>query len=232
MEKGSAKSAWNKRNTLSKYEPGGVLLSTSGKCTAHIIKNGIDNRNLGRWTWITVKGKHNSQTTIITAYRPSNQQVTSQNQLGTLRKIHTAKQPEDFWEDDLSSLILSKKEFGGVIVLGDFNDDLNKSDGKVNTFFRHLDMRELLNEKYGEGPATHSFGTTKIDGIYGTNNIVIRQGGYGGMGLSPSDHLYPWVDVAASDIVGQERDDRPPPVLRKATSKIPSVKQSFNKVFN
>ena len=191
MENGSAKSAWSKRNTLSKYEPGGVLLSTRGKCTAHIIKKGIDNRNLGRWTWITVKGKRDSQTTIITAYRPINQQVTAQNQLGTLRKIHTSKQPEEFWEDDLASLILSKKELGGVIVIGDFNDDLNKNDGKVNTFFRHLDMRELLNEKHGEGPATHSFGTTKIDGIFGTSNKFIRQGGYGGIGLSPSDHLYP-----------------------------------------
>ena len=156
-----------------------------------MIKNGIDNRNLGRWTWITVKGKRDSQTTIITAYRPINQQVTAQNQLGTLRKIHTSKQPEEFWEDDLASLILSKKELGGVIVIGDFNDDLNKNDGKVNTFFRHLDMRELLNEKHGEGPATHSFGTTKIDGIFGTSNKFIRQGGYGGIGLSPSDHLYP-----------------------------------------
>ena len=80
------------------------------------------------------------QTTINTAYRQITQQVTAQNQLRTLRKIHTVKQPEEFWEDDLTSLILSKKELGGVIVIGDFNDDLKKFDGKVNTFFRNLDM--------------------------------------------------------------------------------------------
>ena len=231
-EKGTAQAAWNKRNTLSKYEPGGVLLTTSGKCTSHVIKKGKDNRNLGRWTWITVKGKQHTQTTIITVYRPTNQQITAQNQLGTLRKIHTVKQPEEFWEDDLATLITEKKELGGVIAIGDFNDDLNRFDGKVNTFFRNLDMRELLNEKYGEGPATHSFGSTKIDGIFGTTAIFIRQGGYGGMGLSPSDHLYPWIDIAAGDIVGYERDDRPPPVLRKTTSKIPSVKKSFNTKLN
>ena len=232
MERGTAKSAWNRRNTLSRYEPGGVLLSTRDKSTAHVIKRGNDNRSLGRWTWITLKGKQNIHTTVITVYRPTNQQVTAQNQLGTIRKINCIKQPEDFWNEDLTTLIQSKKGLGGVLVMGDFNDNLNDYEGKINTFFQQLGLREVLNEKYGEGPPTHSFGSTKIDGIFATAEISIRQGGYGGMQLSPSDHLYPWIDIEAKDIVGLERDDRPPPIIRKATSKIPTVRKAFNKSLN
>ena len=91
VERGTAKSAWNRRNTLSKYEPGGVLLSTRDKSTAHIVKKGNDNRNLGRWTWITLKGKQNLHTTIITVYRPTNHQATALNQLGAIRKINCVK---------------------------------------------------------------------------------------------------------------------------------------------
>ena len=93
-------------------------------------------------------------------------------------------------------------------------------------------MRELVTEKYGPGPATYSLGSDTIDGIYATSGIAIRQGGYGGDDLAPSDHLYPWVDIEEADIVGTARDDRPPPILRKATSAIPSVKEVFNDILN
>ena len=52
------------------------------------------------------------------------------------------------------------------------------------------------------------------------------------MQFSPSDHLYPWIDVEERDIVGSERDDRPPPLSRKTTSKIPTVRKSFSSLLN
>lgn len=61
---------------------------------------------------------------------------------------------------------------------------------------------------------------------------VIVQGGYGGMSDRPSDHLYPWIDIEEEVIVGNARDDRPPPILCKATSKIPSVKNEFDRLLN
>ena len=53
---------------------------TKDRSTAHTIKRGIDERNLGRWTWVTVKGKQQLKTSIITIYRATNKQVTAQNQ--------------------------------------------------------------------------------------------------------------------------------------------------------
>ena len=86
VEKGLTTSDWNRRRGSSRFEPGGVMLLTKDKATAHIVTKGKDERRLGRWTWVTIKGKFDRLTTIISAYRAINEQVTSQNQLGTLRK--------------------------------------------------------------------------------------------------------------------------------------------------
>jgi hypothetical protein len=232
FKNGTATSAWNQRETRSSFEPGGVMSITQGKCSAHTIKRGKDTKNLGRWAWATFKGKQNRKTTVITTYRATNHQATAQNQLGTIRQANLSIQPETLWENDLSVLIQEKKSLGEVIVMGDFNDDLNESEGKVSKFFRSKEMREIISEKYGKGPATYQFGRNTIDGIYATARISIRQGGYGGMTVTPGDHLCPWVDIEEEDMIGTARDDRPPPILYKASSKIPTVRKAFDKALN
>jgi hypothetical protein len=232
LENGVASSAWNQRDTRSAFEPGGVMTITRDKSTAHTIKRGKDLKNLGRWAWVTVKGKQNRKTTVITTYRATNLQATAQNQLGSIRQVNVSIQPEEMWENDLARLIQEKKSIGAVIVMGDFNCNLNDSESKVSKYFRQMEMREIINEKYGKGPATYQFGRHTIDGIYATQGISIRQGGYGGVTVTPGDHLCPWVDIEEQDIVGIARDDRPPPILRKATSKIPTVRMAFDKVLN
>ena len=98
--------------------------------------------------------------------------------------------------------------------------------------FEELDMKESLNERYGDGPATYFLGSTKIDGIYSTIDIDITQGGYIDEEESPGDHKCLWIDVNEAQLIGRARDDRPPPIYRKATSKVPSVKEAFNEALN
>ena len=155
VEKGLTISDWNRRSGSSRFEPGGVMLLTKDK--AHIVKKGKDERRLGRWTWVTIKGKFDKLTTIISAYRAINEQATSQNQLCNLRKIHPSIQPEDFWEEDLIILIETKKAEGEVVVMGDFNSDLNDTNSKITRFFEGKSMREIILEKYGQGPPTHAW---------------------------------------------------------------------------
>ena len=66
VENGSSIASWNQRHHSNSVEPGGVLMLTKDRCTAHTIKKGKDERNLGLWTWMTVKVKQNLTTTIIT----------------------------------------------------------------------------------------------------------------------------------------------------------------------
>jgi hypothetical protein len=50
------------------YQPGGTLTTVTGPWTHKVAQHGSD-KKLGRWSWVTVKGKCASQTTFITAYR-------------------------------------------------------------------------------------------------------------------------------------------------------------------
>jgi hypothetical protein len=124
------------------------------------------------------------------------------------------------------------KAEGSVIVMGDFNDNLNMGEGRINKMFDELDMKETLNARYAEGPATYFLGSTKIDGIFSTIDIDITQGGYIDEEESPGDHKCLWIDVKESELIGCARDDRSPPIYRKATSKVPSVRDAFSTALN
>ena len=114
------------------------------------------------------------------------------------------------------------------MVGGDWNDDLNNDKGKIQTLMENMGMREVIITRYGKGPNTHQRGKDTIDGIFGTSGIKILRGGYTNFDCSPSDHRWLWMDIAESNIVGVKRDDRPPPIERRTTSKIPSVKEAFS----
>ena len=129
----------------------------------------------------------------------------------------------------LATSSMIKNKIGEVIVMGDLNDNLNDSQSKVNRFFESLNMNKALNSRYGKGPPSYAFGSKKSTVFIA---LMAFQCGYGGHHESPSDHLFPWIDVTETDIVGAAREDRPTPLLRKATSKIPTVRNELNKIFN
>jgi hypothetical protein len=213
----------------SRYEDGGTGIVTNRRATAHIIAHGEDARKMGRWNWITVKGKKDTTTTIISIYKPNKNQRTYERQLAKMRRIGiTTMSAEQCWYEDLRLLIeWKKRENHDIIVGGDFNDDLNKRKGKVKEYMKTMGLTEALTERYGEGPATHNRGSTTIDGVFTTQRLNILQGGYVSEFESPGDHRFLWIDLKQNDIVGEAMDSRTPAVMRRATTKIPSVKESF-----
>ena len=48
FENGTATATWN-HDSITSYEPGGTMIITRDKSTAHTIKRGTDERRLGRW---------------------------------------------------------------------------------------------------------------------------------------------------------------------------------------
>lgn len=213
------------------YEPGGTMIVTHTRSTAHTFSAQYDRFNLGRWNSITLQGKNGRHTTIISIYRPSKYQETYLRQTAYTskrRKVTPSISPEDMWYIDLRDVIQEKISLGhGVIVAGDFNDDLNDDNGRTIKFMAKLGLRELLIEKYGKGPATHIRGTKTIDGVFATANIQMETGYYMTFDRSPSDHRWIVIDIHEKVLLGTARDDLCPAILRKATSKIPSVKTAF-----
>ena len=216
----------------SQFEPGGTMIVTHSRSSAHTCDAGQDLFQLGRWNYITLKGKNGKLATLISIYRPNKGQETYLRQTAysaKRRKVLTNDQsPEMLWFADLRALIVEKQAAGHeVLVAGDFNDDLNNSAGKIHIFMTELGLREILNERYGPGPATYIRGTKKIDGVYATYGLHIESGSYTTFDESPSDHRWIVLNIFEETLIGSSRNDLSPPLLRKTTSKIPSVKQHF-----
>lgn len=231
------RSSYLASSNSSKFEPGGTMIVTNTRATAHTCQAGEDSQQLGRWNYITLKGKQDRYTTIISVYRPTKYQETFMRQTAysaKRRKILTEEvSPEELWYCDLSSLIKEKIEIGHeVLVAGDFNDDLNNAHSRTRTFMEDIGMRELLLDTYGTGPPTHIRGSTTIDGIFATQRIHMTQGLYVPFESSPSDHRWITIDILESSLIGSPRIDRVPPLLRKTTSKIPSVQTTFQKLID
>lgn len=216
-----------------KYEPGGTMIVTNSRATAHTCTAGEDSQRLGRWNYITLRGKKDQYTTIFLVYRPSRYQETHMRQVSysaKRRKVMSNEiTPEDLWYCDLGAAIEEKLSVGHeIIIAGDFNDDLSDADGKTRQFMENLGLCELLIEAYGRGPATHIRGSKTIDGVFASNGIHMNQGKYVSFEKSPGDHRWLVIDISEASLIGKSRLDRAPPILRKATSKIPSVKEKFH----
>ena len=97
-----------------------------------------------------------------------------------------------------------------------------------------LGLKEAFFDKYGENEAPNTFfrGSTTLDGMFISNELHIVQGGYINTEDSPGDHCAQWADFMDNDIVGETMEERARPLDRKATSKIPSVRDKFNLLIN
>jgi len=217
----------------STFEPGGTMVVTNTRSTAHTCEAGADSQNLGRWNYISLRGKNHNYTTIISIYRPRKFQETYIRQTSYSAKrrktIVEDPSPMDLWYSDLSILISQKiQDNHNVIIAGDFNDDLNNENCPTQKFMKNLGLKEILLETYGKGPNTHVRGSTTIDGVFATNGIHMEHGRYLSFESSPSDHRWIVLDITEASLIGSCRTDRTPPLLRKATSKIPSIKENFH----
>ena len=226
--------SWLQNDEKGKYELGGTGLITSSVGTTHTIQEGQDDKRLGRWNWITIHGKKGKKTTVISVYRPEEGQQTLERQYARLCEKQQIKDGDttlSIWESDLKELIKSfMNKNHEIIIGGDWNSNLNDKNGRVQTFLQTIGLRELVIERYGPGPNTHFRGTNTIDGIFATSGINIIRGGYTTFDCSPSDHRWVWIDISEKDLVGTQRDDRAPPLERRATTKIPSVKKAFQRL--
>jgi len=142
---------------------GGVSVVTNGTLTSHIVEQGGDNRNLGRWRWITVRGKDQKKTCFIGTYRSGEGSVCEQNQLAALRGTEEGAtqllEPNKVWKKDLTELISTKKQAAGcgIVIMGDFNQDLKDLCCDMNQIVRELGLREPLLEKYGAENAPNTY---------------------------------------------------------------------------
>ena len=228
----------NTNNKEDTRQPGGVSIITNGIATQHIVQQGGDHRKLGRWRWVVLKGKQHTKTCVIGTYRSPEGWMTNLNQLAALRDSQTETdkllEPSKVWFSDLEKLVRSKQNEGcNIVVAGDFNEDLKNKKSGVVKLMEKLNLHEAIMDKYkGDAPPTFHLGTQTIDGIYVSHNLKINQGGYIDEKYCPGDHHWLWIDIPINLALGENKEKLSKKILRKVNSKVPSIKNNFNRIIN
>jgi len=130
---------------LGNYQPGGTATIVVDRWTFRVIASGMDPFGLGRWSYITLRGKSDINICIITAYRVCNDRYTGpktayqqqKRQLSSLFHSQSKVVPLDPYRQfilDLHSWITSLQALGTQIILClDNNEELLPNKGQLIT---------------------------------------------------------------------------------------------------
>ena len=116
-----------------------------------------------------------------------------------------------------------------IIIMGDFNKDLDNPRMLININMRKIGLNNVLQKRYGKHQATHNQGSECIDSVFATPGVNVNQGGYIPFKRLPGDHKWMWLNIKLSPASNSGKILN---LTRKATSKIPSVKKEFNDRLN
>ena len=89
-----------------------------------------------------------------------------------------------------------------MIIFIDANDDMNR--GKTARMFRHLKLRDLIQERARVPDInTHFRGSKQIDGVWATEDIVCSGARFHPFWDGIGDHRPMSVDITFASLVGQ-----------------------------
>ena len=231
------KKSWLITDCRKQRQIGGTASIAVNSITSHIGSRGSDERQLGRWSWVTITDPAKIiYTTIITIYHPCRSNESGSvngQQLHQIRKRYPQISKEVFslFVQDLRKLIKSKITEGHhVMVMGDFNTNTQSRTSALILMLRGQGLRDPIYDKYGGTiPATHMNGSEPIDAIFCTHHLKIQQGGHCSGDIAVSDHKVIWVDISRQSLLGASEGILRP-IQRKLQSNHPCVRNRFNKI--
>ena len=151
-------------NNLEKKK-GGTITCVTGRWANRGIGGGQD--DLGRWSYYILQGRQGQKVTIITTYQVCQQKggvgctIYHQQQLDIEEKEYEAEKEVDVrkrFREDLKEFIRNQHSQGHtVILLADFNDDMNNFGNATNTFLRESGLKNVMTERHGEGDMPHTY---------------------------------------------------------------------------
>lgn len=215
------------------FQVGGTLTLTTGISCNRIITSGQDSRQLGRWSWVLIRGTEGITVRIITVYRPV-------KTAGPTSAYHQQKKQLLEWDIDecprQQLLIDLKNEIAKwlilgdkIIVMGDFNEDVRGR--AIHQFFSQFHMHEVILHQHGNNaPNTYRDGRHPIDGIFATQNIIPVKSGYSPVFWgADSDHRLIWADINLTELLGQDPPASWRPNIRRLKLEDPRIVLKYNK---
>ena len=165
------------------FQVGGTAIVAFDDFVFGITKQGSDSRKLGRWVWVTVTGKNNCNTTIITCYCPV--KGTSPGSVYAQHLLYMAEHnidvpnnitcPRQLFGHDLQNIIEEKERLGHqLIVCGDFNSEYDE----LKEWMLRANLSDLIVPRHGLGPRTYKRSKQMpIDCFFGSSTLKISRGG-------------------------------------------------------
>ena len=217
------------------HQQGGVISMALNNTTNRVIKSGRD-AVLGRWSWMTLKGKSNIATTIITGYRPCDN--TSGNNTVILQQSRylQAKQieecPREIWLKELGTFITNKIQDGHqIVLLTDMNDSV-VSCKRLQAWSSKIGIREVVSLTSSKEIPTHQRGRKALDGIYTSYSLQTLKAGYFPFGQIQSDHRALWLDLHVNHIFGFTPPTTITPSARRLQSNIPHIRNRWTQLYS
>jgi hypothetical protein len=147
----ASQSSSSSEEFISNYQPGGTLTIVVNQWTSRIMGKGTDPFGLGRWSYITLRGKATTKITIVTGYRVCRASPTTagvktaymQQYRGLSAKLRndgkgTTPDPCRQFILDLQAWLEHIIQDGHQVILSmDSNEDLYTSHGK----YHHLEYK-------------------------------------------------------------------------------------------
>ena len=161
------------------YLPGGTIAIILGRFVGMLQKEDIRTDKKGRWSSFTIKGKA-GQIRIINLYRipdsTSSGILTSRAQYDRhTGKVQTTKYYREEILEEIATEIRRVKSEGisDIIVSGDFNQDILSE--RLQKLIRENGLYDVhwdSNISIGRRDKTHMTGSTQIDAVLGSENVL------------------------------------------------------------
>ena len=224
-----------------KHLQGGNLLTINGHTTGRICERGSD--SLGRFCWVTLRGRRDEGVLVITAYRvchelyhnPGAFTAYQQQFTGLLTAGHSNPNPRRQILTDLLQLMRTYRAKGfRPILMMDANGDYRGDDKHFASFLNDAGLDDPFFDKFQISPPTYIRGSRRIDFIFidpALASSLVRIGHLGTHDGVMSDHAMILADFDERQLFAGVLN-RPPPrhsreILIEQTDKIQAFLLTF-----
>ena len=216
---------------------GGTSVTLFNDTALRKQQHGEDSRKLGRWTWVTIEGKSQCKTLIISAYCPCKSNGGTTTVWAQHLDAMTEWEPDLpdgiddprklFWYDLSMTVQAATSDGYKVMLLGDFNSDF-------------IDLREWMVQHglvdniceihgYDKAPKTHLRSqAAPLDAMFCSPHLAASKGGYLSFTTLGGDHRGLWVDIPNEAIYGFNPPSLPMARARRLQLEDPRIVKKYN----
>ena len=233
-ESSHLKVAYNRREKSKTYfQPGGTAVMALNKVSHSWESSGVDDTKLGRYAWMRFQGSYGRHLRIISIYRPVYSRKYNSAFMQQLRysmQYRDGRNPRDILLEDLQDKIGDWMcEGDGIIVVGDFNEDIRSPE--ITCWRERLGLNDAMLDRVHDttlAPPTYHRGSRPIDTILCTSGIEVRSAGYLPFGTGVGDHRPLFVDITIASTLGVNLSPSKSPSARRLKLNDPRIIHNYN----